>query len=184
MPRNWFVPLLVTTLITPPVAPPNSALNPDVLIDISWMNSNGRLLLTFSTPVRKLPVSSPSIMNEFSEPLAPSIWYCPLRGSGRAAGESLRRLPMFVPLGRFSIVAAVTLVWMVVWAVSMRAASASTVTCSATPPTLNVKSIVVVLPMATVDVLGQARAEALQRRRQPIDPRRAPRRRCTGRCRR
>ncbi len=149
MPRNEFVPLLVTTLTTPPVAPPNSALNPEVLIDISWMNSNGRLLLLFSTPVRKFDVSSPSIMNEFSEPLAPSIWNPPLRGSCRAAGASFSRLAMFVPFGRFSMAAAVTLVWIVVWATSTVGVSAETVTCSATPPTFREKSMVVVLPMAT-----------------------------------
>lgn len=63
--------------------------------------------------------------NEFSEPLAPSIWNCSLSGSARAAGASLNRRLMVVPFGSVSMSAAETWVWIVVCAVSITAANRS-----------------------------------------------------------
>ena len=72
---NRLPPLLVTALMTPPSAPPNSAEMPLVLTCTSWRYSN--TVFCRERPSTSELVTVPSTVNVFSAPLAPLTWKPP-----------------------------------------------------------------------------------------------------------
>ena len=129
-------PDLVTALMTPPSAPPNSAGMPVVLTCTSWMYSN--TVFWRDAPLIRLFVTTPSTVKAFSAPLAPFTWKPPsispefTDGAVSAIDWKLR------PFGMRSISSAVTLCAMIVLRVSTSGAfSAVTCTASVTLPTFS-----------------------------------------------
>jgi hypothetical protein len=126
-------------LMTPPVAPPNSALYPDDLTCTSWMKSTSIVLP--ETPFCRPVVSMPSMMNRFSDPDAPSIWVPPAFDSALAPGATWMTSVKSRPFGMRSIISLVTVAKAAFCLTSMSGDSPVTCTVSATPPTDIVMSI-------------------------------------------
>ena len=94
----------------------------------------------------KLLVTTPSTVNEFSDPLAPLTWMPPSTSPAFTEGEESARFWNVRPFGMRSNSSALTLCAIVVLRVSMSGDSAVTLTASDTPPIFSEESTVIVLP--------------------------------------